>query len=85
MVRPYFDKFFEVLPQIGDKTTFKYLETFFHSMLPMMEISDSHIVKLVALKNDTADSQQQFASILQDGIELLLRSKQIRELALKDL
>jgi len=57
IVREYFDKFFEVLPAIVDKQTWRYLENFFHAMLPTMEITDSHIVKLVALKNDTADSQ----------------------------
>ena len=75
MIRQYFDKFFEVLPSIAEGTTWKYFETFFYGMLPMMEITDSNIVKLVALKNDTADSQLQFSSVLQDGIELLLRSK----------
>jgi aminopeptidase N len=79
LIEPYFDKFFEVLPEIAQKTTWKYLDTFFHMMLPTMQVKESHIVKLVALKNETPDSQLQFACLLQDGIEVLLRCKQIRD------
>lgn len=47
LVRPYFDKFYEVLPLIYEKHAFKYIENFYHSLLPRMEIKDEHIVKLV--------------------------------------
>lgn len=53
-------------------------------MLPRMKISDSHIVKLVSLKLETSDNEGMFANTLQDGIELLMRSKAIRELALQE-
>lgn len=57
LLAPYFEKFYEVLPELSEKTTYKYLDTFFHSMLPRMHISDSHIVKLVSLKLQTADNE----------------------------
>jgi len=44
-------------------------------------IKDSYIVKLVALKNDTPDSAKNFSNMLQDGIEILVRTKLIREFA----
>jgi len=46
-----------------------------------MTIDDKHIVKLVLLKNDVADNNKTTMNMLQDGIELLLRSKTIREYA----
>ena len=45
-------------------TSFKYLESFFHSLLPTMQIADQHIVKLVALTNETADSEHNFTKML---------------------
>jgi len=47
LVRPYFDEFYEVLPTLYEKNTFKYFESFFYSLLPRMEIQDRHIVKLL--------------------------------------
>jgi hypothetical protein len=50
-------------------------------MLPRMgEIKDEHIVRLVCLKQDTPDTDKVFTKTLQDGIELLIRSKEIRAL-----
>ena len=78
---PYFEKFYEVLPEIYEKATFKKFDSFFHTMLPRGgEIKDEHIVKLVCLKQDTPDTEKMFMNTLQDGIELLLRSKEIRAL-----
>jgi len=75
LVEPYFEKYYEVLQTLKELTSSIYLETFFYQMLPRMKISDSHIVKLVSLKQETPDNEQMFASMLQDGIELLIRSK----------
>jgi hypothetical protein len=47
LVRPYFDQFFDALPKVYEKQAFKYVESFFHSLLPRMEIKDEHIVKLL--------------------------------------
>jgi hypothetical protein len=50
-------------------------------MLPRAgDIKDEHIVKLVCLKQDTHDTDKVFMNTLQDGIELLIRSKEIRAL-----
>jgi hypothetical protein len=82
ITRCYFDKFYDELRNIQAGTPFKYQEAFFYSLLPRYEISDAHIVKLVQLKNETPDNQATFANMLQDGIELLIRSKQVRAHAL---
>ena len=81
IIAPYFEKYYEILPILNKGTSFKYLESFFHSLLPTMQIADQHIVKLVALKNETADSEHNFTKMLQDGIEILVRCMQIREFA----
>lgn len=81
LIRPYFDKFYEALPLIYEKTSFKYVESF-NSLLPRMEIKDEHIVKLLALKLQTPDNNTNFANLLNENIELVMRSKQIREYAL---
>ena len=73
IISPYFDKYYEVLPVLNQGTTYKYMSSFFYTLLPTMQISDSHIVKLVALKNNTADSEHNFTKMLQDGIEVLIR------------
>ena len=69
------------MPTISKGPSFRYFETFFHSLLPTMQIADQHIVKLVALKNETPDSEHNFTKMLQDGIEILVRCMQIREFA----
>ena len=83
LVKPYFDKFYEVLPQIYEKNAFKYVENFFHSLLPRMEIKDEHIVKLLALKLSIPDNNTNFANLLNEGLELVMRSKSVREFSLK--
>ena len=81
LIRPYFDKFYEDLPHVYEKSIFKYVETF-NSLLPRMEIKDEHIVKLIALKLQTPDNNTNFANLLNENIEFVMRSKQIREYAL---
>ena len=81
IVKGYFDKFYEILPQMHKDCTHKKFESFFHTMLPRSgEIRDDHIVKLMCLKQETPDNEKQFMNTLQDGIELLIRSKEIRAL-----
>lgn len=78
---PYFDKFYDELGNLSGHHTFKYIDTFFYSMLPRMKIEDKHIVKLLEIKSKVPDTNSMYMNILQDGIELLIRSKTIRELA----
>ena len=82
IIQPYFDKFFEVLPTLRAKgMSHKNFSAFFHNLLPRIgDIKDEHIVRLVCLKQDTHDTDKVFTNILQDGIELLVRSKEIRAL-----
>jgi len=81
--RPYFDKFYDVLKDMNTYLPFKYLQTFFRVLLPRMEVSDAHIVRLVELKLETADTQGPFGKVIQNGIESLLQSKNVREYARK--
>lgn len=50
LVKPYFEKFYEILPLIYQKQSYKYLETFFYNLLPRRNIRDEHIVQLVTMK-----------------------------------
>lgn len=49
IVEPYFEKFFDILLEMHEKTTYKEFSSFFHSMMPRMQVKDSHIVRLVSL------------------------------------
>jgi len=81
LCRPYFNKFYEILLQLESEHGYKYMEAFFYQMLPRMEIEDSHLVQLMVIKSQVPDTNSMFSNVLQDGIELLLRSKNIREKA----
>lgn len=79
LTEDYVNKFYDVLVDLNEKVTYKYMETFFYSMLPRNQVKDEHIVKLLSLKLSNPDNKSMFGNILQDGIELLVRSKEIRE------
>lgn len=81
IISPYFDKFYEVLPELSQKSPHRYFQTFFYSLLPTMQIADNHIVRLVSLKANTADQNKNFSSTLQDGIEVLIRCMEVRQFA----
>ena len=80
ILAPYFEKFYDTLPVMQKQLSGLGFEPYFFTLLPRMVVEDRHIVKLVALKQDTPDNEKAFMNLLQDGVELLLRSKQIREL-----
>ena len=48
-----------------------------------MVIKDEHIVRLLALKLSVADNNTNFANLLNEGLELVMRSKLVREFSLK--
>lgn len=48
-----------------------------------MQIKDEHIVKLLALKLSIPDNNTNFANLLNEGLELVMRSKLVREFAEK--
>ena len=81
LVRPYFEKFYDELPFVYKNHSRKYLETYMFSLLPRLEVKDSHIVKLVSLKKQTPDNESMFANMLNEGVDLLLRTKEIRDFA----
>lgn len=49
-------KFYENLNDLENKHSYKYLQSFFMSMLPTIKIKDTDIVKLLVLKNKISDS-----------------------------
>ena len=49
-------KFYENLNDLDIKLSYKYLKSFFMSMLPTIKIKDEDIVKLLVLKNKVPDS-----------------------------
>ena len=85
VIRPYFTKFIEELPELYTKHSFKFVDSFSSHLLPRMEIEDSHIVQLLAVKAGVPDVNGNFANLLSENIELMLRSKLIREFATKQL
>lgn len=80
LVRPYFDKYYEVLPLIESQHGYKYLQFFSNVMVPTLEVEDKHIVKLINIKSKVPDTNKTFMNILQDNIEMLLRIKNVREI-----
>jgi len=78
---PFFDRFFTEINNVSAQHTHKNLESWFFSLLPRMKIEDSHIVKLLQLKARVADNNAKLSNMLQDGIEIMVRSKTIREIA----
>ena len=49
-------KFYDNLNDLENKHSYKYLKSFFMSMLPTIKIKDEDIVKLLVLKNKVPDS-----------------------------
>jgi hypothetical protein len=66
---------------LSAKASHRYFQSFFYSLLPTMNIADCHIVKLVSRKANTPDSNKNFSSMLQDGIEVLVRCQEVRTFA----
>lgn len=83
LVEPYFDKYYEVLKDADGKYTTKFVEAFLHGMRPTMMISDTHIVKLVTLKVNVPDTNSAYKKQLEETIELMVRAKSLREMALQ--
>jgi len=61
------------------------MEAFFYQLLPRMEVKDEHIVRLVTMKAKTHDTEKIFMNLLNDGIELLVRTKELRRIASEDI
>ena len=48
-----------------------------------MEVKDEHIVKLLALKQQNPDVNTNIGNLYNEGIELLMRTKAVRDFAEK--
>ena len=72
---PYIEKYYDSIMTVHNQFQRSYFDSFFFNLLPRMHVEDSHIVKLLAIKQDTPDTKRQLHNVLQDGIELLLRTK----------
>lgn len=81
--KPYFDMYYEQLKDLDGSFTTKFVEAFLHGMRPTMEITDTHIVKLVTLKGNIPDTNSAYKKQLEESIELLVRAKTLREMALE--
>ena len=64
LCRPYYNKFYECLQKLEQEHGYKYMNFFFFSMLPRMEIDDSHIVQLMTIKSQVPDTNGMFMNIL---------------------
>ena len=63
------------------KCPHRYVEGFFYTFLPRLDVKDEHIVRMMSMKLSTPDSQTKFTNHLDEGIELLIRTKEVRALA----
>jgi len=50
-----------------------------------MVAADNHIVRLVTVLQETPDTELMFTEMLRDGIDLLVRTQQIRAFATREL
>jgi hypothetical protein len=55
------------------------VESFVDNLLPLLEIKDEHIVKLVEIKLETPDSEISFIKLIDQSIEKMILCKQVRE------
>ena len=78
---PFFDKFYDSLATMHHEHQFTYITSFFNHLLPRIKIEDKHIVKLMMIKGQVPDTDAAYMNVLQDGIELLIRSKRVREIS----
>jgi hypothetical protein len=60
---------------------YKGLCSFFHAMLPRLNVREHHVYRLCSILYDTPHSQGPLCSMLKDGIDILLRTKRIIALA----
>lgn len=57
-------KFYDNLHDLENKHSYKYLKSFFMSMLPTIKIKDEDIVKLLVLKNKVPDSNISYQNVI---------------------
>lgn len=85
LTRPYADKYYESLKDFNKYHSWKYMDSFIMFMRPSLEILDSHIVKMVTIKGNVPDTDGAYKKVLDENIELLIRCRNLRELALTEM
>ena len=54
--------------------SYKGLCSFFHAMLPRLNVKENHIYSLCSILYDTPDSEGPLCSTFKDGIDILFRT-----------
>ena len=81
IVKPYIDRYFEVLPDLYRSSDPQDFQQFFHTMLPRIDVTSDHIVQLLSIQRVTPDNDETFSEMLRDGLDLLMGTHEIRKLA----
>jgi hypothetical protein len=89
ILQPYQDEFFGNLIHMYQTTQYKFFKSYFNSLLPrMFEIEVARIDKLISVRqeythllNDKVSPNDPFVKLITNGIELMQRSKKIRDFA----
>ena len=79
LIRPYFEEFLKAIKPLYYTFQFQFVESFVDNLLPLLEIKDEHIVKLVEIKLETPDSEISFMKLIDQSIEKMILCKQVRE------
>lgn len=79
LCEPYFDKYFDALGTLSEKHAYRYQKSFVFSLMPRKLIKDEHLVRLMQIKSEVPDTNKPYMNLLSDVLELLLRSKKIRD------
>lgn len=84
LTKPYADKYYEALKDFNKHFGYRQVESFIALMRPTHEILDSHIVKMVTIKGNIPDTDSAYKKTLEENIELLIRIKTLREMAMQE-
>ena len=63
-ISPYFEEFLKAVKPLYYSFQFQFVESFVDNLLPLLEIKDSYIVKLVEIKLETPDSEISFMKLI---------------------
>ena len=75
---PYADKYYDALVNLSHKQVYRYQQAFTMSLMPRSVIEDRHLVRLMNIKSQTPDNDKAYMDLLQEVLELLLRSNRVR-------
>lgn len=78
LMAPYADKYYEALVTLSQKQVYRYQSSFSNALMPRSVIEDRHLVQLMNIKSQTPDNDKAYMDLLNDVLELLLRSNRVR-------